>query len=97
MLIYGLYYLFPERLRGWHHVELPNESNILFNITAKSMTWIIIHVYKTKQYEQQDFSMDDKDLNHIINEYMLIKDLKEKDHLFHLERNDKQIILQPIF
>ena len=67
-------------------------------IVSTTPKQIVFNNYKTsKTYGQQDFTIDDKELNEIINEYIISKGLKNGDYLFHLERNKKEVILQSNF
>jgi hypothetical protein len=61
-----------------NHLILSNPKRVIFN------------KYKTyKTYGQQDFNIDNKDLNNIIDEYIYFKGLKNNDYLFHLDRDKR--------
>ena len=105
-LIYGLYTLFPARREEWRLTKITTETDknklddpannyLIVSTTPKQ---IVFNNYKTsKKYGQQEFTIDDKELDNIINEYIISKGLKNGDYLFHLDRNYKEVILQSNF
>ena len=105
-LIYGLYTLFPARREEWRFTKLTTETDkeklkhpvdnyLIISTTPKR---IIFNNYKTsKTYGQQDFEIDDRNLNNILDAYIISNKLNEKDYLFSLDRNKKEIISQPNF
>jgi len=89
-LIYGLYTLFPARRLDWRNVKLKenaddtDEGNYIITSTMQ----VIFNNYKTfKTYGKQIFDIEDKDLIDVIKSYILVKELKEGDYLFHLMRS----------
>ena len=78
-LIYALYCLFPARREEWRLTKLttetnkeklkdPNDNYLILSNPKR----IIFNNYKTdKTYGQQVFNIDDKDLNKIIDEYII--------------------------
>jgi hypothetical protein len=105
-LLYGLYTLFPARREEWRFVKITNETDEEklkdpinnYLIISTNPKRIIFNNYKTyKTYGQQDFNIDDKDLNNIIDEYIINNGLKKNDYLFHLDRDPREVISQPNF
>ena len=105
-LIYGLYTLFPARREEWRFTKLTtetdknklNDSTDNYLIVSTNPKRIIFNNYKTyKTYGQQDFTIDDYELDALINEYIVSNDLMAGDYLFHLQRNRDEIISQPNF
>ena len=102
-LIYGLYTLFPSRRLDWRFVKLTYqidkeklEDPINNYLILSNPKRIIFNNYKTyKTYGQQDFNIDDKNLNNIIDEYILSNGLKNDNYLFHLDRDRREVISQP--
>jgi len=104
-LIYALYTLFPARREEWRLTKITTEidknklkdpiNNYLILSNPKR---IIFNNYKTyKKYKQQDFNIDDIELNNIIDEYIYLKGLKNNDYLFSLDRDKREVISQPNF
>lgn len=104
-LIYALYALFPARREEWRLTKITTETNkeklkdpVNNYLILSNPKRIIFNNYKTyKKYKQQDFNIDDKDLNNIIDEYIFSNGLKNNDYLFSLERDKREIISQPNF
>jgi len=104
-LIYALYCLFPARREEWRLAKLTTETNenklkdINNNyLILSNPKRIIFNSYKTyKKYGQQVFNIDDKELNKIIDEYIINNGLKTGDYLFSLERDKREEISQPNF
>lgn len=104
-LIYGLYTLFPARREEWRFTKLTTEANkdklihpVNNYLIISNPKRVIFNNYKTsKTYGQQTFNIDDKNLNNILDEYIMSNGLKENDYLFGLDRNKKEIISQPNF
>jgi hypothetical protein len=104
-LIYALYSLFPARREEWRLTKLTTETNenklkdINNNyLILSNPKRIIFNSYKTyKKYGQQVFNIDDKELNKIIDEYIINNGLKIGDYLFSLERDKREEISQPNF
>jgi hypothetical protein len=104
-LIYGLYTLFPARREEWRFTKLTTETNkdklihtVNNYLILSNPKRVIFNNYKTsKKYGQQDFQIDDKNLNNILDAYITSNKLEEKDYLFGLDRNKKEIISQPNF
>ena len=104
-LIYALYCLFPARREEWRLTKLttetnkeklkdPNDNYLILSNPKR----IIFNNYKTdKTYGQQVFNIDDKDLNKIIDEYIINNGLKTGDYLFSLDRDKREEISQPNF
>jgi hypothetical protein len=89
-LIYALYTLFPARRLDWRNMKIKenaddtNEGNYIITNNMQ----FIFNNYKTfKTYGKQIFDIEDKDLIDVINSYILVKELKEGDYLFHLMRS----------
>jgi hypothetical protein len=105
-LIFGLYTLFPARREEWRFTiittetnkeKLKDPSNNYLIISTKPKK-IVFNNYKTdKKYKQQIFNIDDKDLDNIINTYILDYGLNDGDYLISLVRNKQEIISQPNF
>lgn len=104
-LIYALYTLFPARREEWRLTKITSQidknklkdpiNNYLILSNPKR---IIFNNYKTyKKYKQQDFIIEDNNLNNIIDEYIYLKGLKNGDYLFHLDRDRREVISQPNF
>jgi hypothetical protein len=104
-LIYALYTLFPARREEWRLTKITTETNkeklkdpVNNYLILSNPKRIIFNNYKTyKKYKQQDFNIDDKDLNNIIDEYIYLKGLKNNDYLFSLDRDIREVISQPNF
>jgi len=104
-LIYGLYTLFPARREEWRFTKLTTETNkdklihpVNNYLILSNPKRVIFNNYKTsKTYGQQDFQIDDRNLNNILDAYITSNKLEEKDYLFGLDRNKKEIISQPNF
>ena len=104
-LIYGLYCLFPARREEWRFTNLTNETNeeklkhpVNNYLILSNPKRIIFNNYKTyKTYGQQDFIIDDKDLNDIIDDYISSNKLKINDYIFGLDKDKRQVIAQPNF
>lgn len=104
-LIYALYTLFPARREDWRLTKITSETKkeklkdpINNYLILSNPKRIIFNNYKTyKTYGQQDFNITDKDLNNIIDEYIIKNDLKNDDYLFSLERDKREVISQPNF
>ena len=104
-LIYGLYTLFPARREEWRLTKITTETNkeklkdpINNYLIISNPKRIIFNNYKTyKKYKQQDFNIDDKDLNNIIDEYIFSNGLTDGDYLVHLDRDRREVISQPNF
>lgn len=104
-LIYGLYTLFPARREEWRFTKLTTETNkeklkhpVDNYLILSNPKRVIFNNYKTsKKYGQQDFEINDRNLNNILDEYIISNKLKEKDYLFSLGRNKQEIISQPNF
>ena len=104
-LIYGLYTLFPARREEWRFTKLTTETNkdklihpVNNYLILSNPKRVIFNNYKTsKTYGQQDFQIDDRNLNNILDAYIMSNKLEEKDYLFGLDRNKKEIISQPNF
>jgi hypothetical protein len=102
-LIYGIYTLFPARRLEWRLTKITKETNkeklkdpINNYLILSNPKRVIFNNYKTyKTYGQQDFKIDDKDLNDIIDEYIFNNGLKNDDYLFHLGRDKREVISQP--
>ena len=104
-LIFGLYTLFPARREEWRFCKITTETNkeklkdpINNYLILSNPKRIIFNNYKTyKTYGQQEFIINDKDLNNIIDEYIIKNYLKNDDYLFSLERDKREVISQPNF
>ena len=80
-LIYALYTLFPARREEWRLSKITTETNkeklkdpVNNYLILSNPKRIIFNNYKTyKKYKQQDFIIEDKDLNNIIDEYIYLK------------------------
>jgi len=104
-LIYGLYCLFPARREEWRFTKLTNETDeeklkhpVNNYLILSNPKRIIFNNYKTyKTYGQQDFIIDDKDLNDIIDDYISSNKLKINDYIFGLDKDKRQVIAQPNF
>ena len=104
-LIYALYSLFPARRLEWRLTKITTEidknklkdlnNNYLILSNPKR---IIFNNYKTyKTYGQQDFNIDDIELNNIIDEYIYSKGLINNDYIFSLARDKREAIAEPNF
>jgi hypothetical protein len=98
-LIYAIYTLFPARRLEWRFVKITTETNAdklkddvnNYLIVSTAPKRIIFNYYKTyKTYGQQDFNIDDKYLDDIINEYITSNRLRAGDYLFHLQRDKEK-------
>jgi uncharacterized protein YheU (UPF0270 family) len=105
-LIFGLYTLFPARREEWRFTIITTEKNKEkledpennYLIISTKPKRIVFNNYKTdKKYKQQIFNIDDKDLDNIIDTYILKYGLNNGDYLISLVRNKKEIISQPNF
>ena len=105
-LIFALYTLFPARREEWRLTKITTETdkNKLkdpvnnYLIISTNPKRIIFNNYKTyKKYKQQEFEIIDKDLNNIIDEYILLNGLKNNDNLLGLDRDKREVIAQPNF
>jgi len=103
-LIFALYTLMPSRRLEWRLMTITNETNINklkdsnYIIVSTNPKKVVFNIYKTyKTYEKQVFDITDKDLNDIIDRYIVINELKEGDYLFHLRRNKKEVIKESVF
>lgn len=105
-LIYALYSLFPARRLEWRLTKITTETNKdklkdlnnNYLIISTQPKRIIFNNYKTyKTYKQQEFNIDDIELNNIIDEYIYLKGLKNNDYIFHLARDKREAIAEPNF
>ena len=105
-LIYALYTLFPARRLDWRFIKItsqkdkdklkdPNDNYLIISTIPKR---VIFNNYKTyKKYKQQDFNIDDMELNNIIDEYTYSKGLINGDYLFSLARDKREAIVESNF
>ena len=107
MLIFGLYTLFPARKLEWRNVKITTETDINklkksddtnFLVISTNPKIIVFNDFKTiKKYGKQDFPIEDKTLNDIIDKYIIANGLGNNDYLFSLLKDKRQVISQSNF
>ena len=107
MLVFGLYTLFPSRRLEWRNVKITTETDINklkqsddtnFLIVSTSPKTIVFNDFKTlKTYGKQDFPIEDKTLDDIIDKYIIANGLSNNDYLFSLLKDKRQVISQSNF
>lgn len=106
ILLYALYTLFPARRLEWRLTRIAttetnaNDLNGADNyiITTTSPMQVVFNNYKTKTtYGKQVFDISSNELAGIIHNYIKVNGLKDKDYVFHLKRDKREVISQAAF